>query len=236
MAAPSSHGELHALLVALGAAAKGAQRAAAVELARRAAAGEAVLPELERLVDEGTPRQRWGAVYALSLADAVPETALPVLLAALAVEDGDVRWAACDILTRRSAAWRERVAGALVEAARAGDPLARKMALYALRDGDHRGVASQEAAERALAAADTDLRLAGMAALVRLGQDRDAVARTVAALTADADLRVRRAAVGTLGQLASADPAVRSALVRATGDDDASTARAARQSLRRLGE
>lgn len=234
--ASHAHGELHDLAAALGAAEKAAQRRAAHELARLAKNGVAVRPLLERLLVEGAPAQRWGAVYALSLFDAVPEAALPVLAEALAAEDGDLRWAACDILTRRPHTWRDRAGRALLDLAAAGSPRRRKMALYALRDGDYRGAASEWAARRALAEADSDLRLAGLAALVRLGEDRAAVARVVAGLAEDADLRVRRAATGTLGALGGSDPVVRRALQRAADDTDPSTARAARQALRRLGE
>jgi HEAT repeat protein len=233
--ASPAHGEWQALAAALGAAEKATQRRAAQDLARLARDGVAVRPLLEGLLADGSPAQRWGAVYALSLLDAVPEAALPVLAEALAAEDGDLRWAACDILTRRTHAWRDRAARALLDLAASGSARRRKMALYALRDGDHRGAASERAALQALAEADSDLRLAGMAALVRLGEDRAAVARAVAALTTDTDLRVRRAATGTLGALGWIDVETHRALRRAAGDGDLSTARAARQALRRLG-
>jgi len=225
------------LAESLGDASKVVQRRAAEALVRLAGRGREIRTLLVRMLAEAPPRGRWGAVFALSLLDdAVPEEALPVLAAALAADDGDVRWAACDILVRRTAAWSEGAARALQDLALNGDLRQRRMALYALRDLDRRGRDSENAARRAVVESDSDLRLAGMAALARLADDRLAAARDIAALLTDADLRVRRAAAGTLGMLGCTDPAVCAALTGAATDADASTARAARRALQRLEE
>jgi HEAT repeat protein len=231
-----SDAELQRLAESLGDASKVVQRRAAEALVRLAGRGCEIRTLLARMLAEAPPRGRWGAVFALSLLDAVPEEALPVLTAALAAADGDVRWAACDILVRRTAAWSEGAARALQDLAVNGDLRQRRMALYALRDLDRRGGDSESAARLAVVESDSDLRLAGMAALVRLADDRPAAARDIAALLTDADLRVRRAAAGTLGMLGCKDPAVCAALTGAATDADASTARAARRALQRLEE
>jgi HEAT repeat protein len=172
--------------------------------------------------------RRWGAIFALSLGGVVPSAARPTLLELLGDPDGDVRWAAAELLKRMAAGARAAIVGDLVDVARVASRR-RKMALYCLRD-----LGAPEAAEvvePALADPDVDTRLAALALLAAVGTDRSAAALRIAELVADADPRMQRAAAGTLGRLGIASPPVEAALRRATQSDDESLRKAAHRSL-----
>ncbi len=213
------------------------QRRAAECCASLARRGVEVEPMLRAGLGDTSWRARWGAAYALAAIDALPFEALDTLLETLGLDNGDLRWAALDLVRRAVARYGRPVIDRLIEAAEHGSAAQRKMALYGLRDLEVREPACVAAAERALAPeADIELRLAGLAALVRLAIDRAAAARCVTRLLDDSDERMRRVAAATVGALGDRSPEVLAALARACAGSDPSMRRAAERSLRLLDE
>lgn len=224
--------ELDALVACLGDAAKAIQRPAADACGALAARGIPVEPLLMRALEAGDPRLRFGAAYALARLGAPPSAALPALLDALALDDGDVRWAASELISRTEP--RAAAVAGLVPLVRSGNPPQRKMALYCLRDLEARSDEVEHAALAALDDADGGVRLAAMSTLARLALDRTAVAEALLERLHAPDARERRAAAAALGDLGVDSRAVRAALETAARDADASLRRAAERSLRRL--
>src|SRR5260221_8141 len=93
------------------------QRRAAEAFAALARRGLAVEPQLHAALAAPELRLRWGAVYALSLVGAPPRAALPTLLDVIGLDDGDLRWAAADLIKQLAAREREAVVGSLLAAA-----------------------------------------------------------------------------------------------------------------------
>ena len=225
--------ELESLVTCLGHAAKAIQRPAADAFRALAERGIAVEPLLTAALDAPDPRLRFGAAYALARLAAPSPRTLPALLSALALDDGDVRWAAAELICRTEP--RDAVVDGLLPLVTTGEPPQRKMALYCLRDLAAQGNDIDHAALTALDDPDAGVRLAAMSALSRLarGNREESANRLVKALDA-ADPRERRAAAAALGDLGVATDAVRAALETAARGDDASLRRAAERSLRRL--
>ena len=192
-AAPDA-AELTALCECLDDPHKLVQRRAAEAFAALARRGVPVEPHLRvALAARRSCAVRWGAVYALSLIGPLPRAALPTLLEVIGLDDGDLRWAAADLLEQLAA--RERpavVAGLLGRGGRPGPQ--RKMALYCLRD---LGVAEAfDAALAALADAHVETRLAALAVVAAVHPDPIVAAERIAALIDDGDPRLQRAAAG----------------------------------------
>jgi HEAT repeat protein len=225
--------ELAALAECLGDERKAVQRRAAeafAALARHGAAGQGLLlTTLHSLA----PRQRWGAAFALSLLGPPPAESLSVLLEALGASDGDMRWAAAEIVCRLPE--RETVAASLQRLVTRGTPLERKMALYCLRDLAAPSPDLEGVIATALGDGDAGVRLAAMSALASLAADGAAAARRLLPLLEDADEGVRRAAAAALGRLGERSEAVIAALREAAGSADASLRRSAERALRLLG-
>jgi HEAT repeat protein len=224
--------ELTALRACLADPRKLIQRRAAEAFASLAQRGVAVEGPLHAALADSDLRLRWGVTYALSRVGAVPVAALPTLLEVIGLDDGDLRWAAAELIKQLAATEREPVVARLLAAAH--EPgVRRKMALYCLRD-----LAVGEAFDAGVAAlADQaiETRLAGLAVIAKLHPDADVAAGRITALLDDPDPRMQRAAAGTLGPLGVASDAVVRALHRASGSADPSLARAASRSLRQLG-
>jgi len=224
--------ELAALAESLGDGRKAVERGAAEAFARLAARGVAVEDVLDEALASSLPRRRWGAAFALSLLGDPPPRTLPVLLEALGVDDGDVRWAAAGIVVRLTD--REASGRALLDRLRAGNGKQRKMALYCLRDLGARAVDVEAAVLRALGDTDWDVRLAAISTLPRLAVDRSASAERLVAVLETGEIRERRAAAAALGALEERSARVLAAL-RACGPDDPALRRAAERALARLG-
>jgi HEAT repeat protein len=231
--APPSNAELDALTLCLAERSKLVQRRTAEAFAVLAARGIDVGRWLHPALAAVDMHRRWGAVYALSLVGPLPVAAVPTLVEIIGTPDGDLRWAAADLLKGIAARQRAAVVAALIDAACVPGPR-RKMALYCLRDLDV-GEAV-DVADAALADPATDVRLAALAAVAALDPDRPRVAARIAALVDDADPRMQRAAAGTLGGLGVRSAPVLDALSRAEASDDPSLRRAAIQSKLRLAE
>jgi hypothetical protein len=115
----------------------------------------------------GSPlaRQRWGAAFALARLGDPPLETLPVVLETLGGDDGDLRWAAAEILRRVPE--RARVVEALEGLLRTGNGAQRKMSLYCLRDLGARAPEIEQSALWALGDELRDVRLAAIAWLAR---------------------------------------------------------------------
>ncbi len=223
---------LAALARHLGSRHKMIQRRAAEAFAVLDRRGIPVRDVLLATLQSAAPHQRWGAAYALSLLGALPPASLPVLVECLGVDDGDVRWAAANILLGMRGAGD--VVDALRELLRAGNAAQRKMAAYCLRDMDAPSPVAERALLAALDDAEPGVRMAAMSALVRLSADHTAVARGLIPLLGDAEPGVRRAAAATLGAVGERSDVVLAALRAAAAGPDPSLRRAAERSLRRL--
>ncbi|MGH7339574.1 MAG: HEAT repeat domain-containing protein [Candidatus Rokuibacteriota bacterium] len=224
--------ELDALVACLGDAAKAIQRPAADACRTLAANGVSVVPLLMIALEAPDPRLRFGAAYALARLGPPPPVALPALLDALALDDGDVRWAAAELICRTDP--RATVIAGLLPLVRTGNAPQRKMALYCLRDLGASNHDVERAALTAMDDTDGGVRLAAMTTLARLAHDRTQVAEKLMEALNAPDARERRAAAAALGDLGHDSVAVRAALETATRGDDVSLRRAAERSLRRL--
>jgi hypothetical protein len=224
--------DLHWLCACLGSGLKLLQRRAADACAALHRRGIAVTPVLLAALRAAAWEQRWGAVYALSRIGAAPADALPVLQEGLGVEDGDVRWAAADILVHMEPVPARL--DALRNLLATGNPAQRKMAAYCFRDLEARAPAIAQALCAALHDTEPSVRLAAMSSLARLGADREALAHRVARMLGDPDAGVRRAAAVVLGTLGTPSAPVLAALRDAAASPDPSLQRAAVRSLRLL--
>ncbi len=224
--------EVQALAECLGSARKVVQRRAAEAFAALNDSGVPVQTTLVATLQSSSVRQRWGAAYALSLLGAPPAEAVPVLLETLGSDDGDMRWAAADILVRMHGA--RGPLDQLQALLRADNPLQRKMAAYCLRDLGTCSPAIEHALLETLDDADTGVQLAAMSSLARLTRDRQTVAQRLVAFLESDNARLRRAAAATLGVLGERSEPVLAALRAAADDPDASLQRAAARALRLL--
>jgi len=227
---PKGH-ELDALCAALGDASKAVQRRSAEALATLAERGVPLGDRLQALLEAADLRQRWGAAYALSLIGPLSLAALPTLLEVLNSGDGDLRWAAADLLKRLAERQRDAVVDRLLAGARASGNQ-RKMALYCLRDLDV--AAGFDAAVAGLAEGDIESRLAALALIAKVHPSAAVAAPHIVTLLDDADPRMQRAAAATLGSLGVSSGEVIDALHRAAASSDPSLQRAAERSLRLL--
>lgn len=231
-AALASPAEIEAMTACLGAPEKLVQRRAAETFAELYRAGIDVEPALLSALSSQEIRQRWGGAFALSLIKPVPEQARAVLLECLGMDDGDIRWAAADLIFRGLAT--DADAEDLYRLLLSGNVNQRKMAAYCMRAQGKRVAAAQSALTSALADPSVAVRLAALAALSRVALDAGEAARRVAVLLDDADPGVRRAAAAALGEFDECPPGVLDGLHRAQASDDQSLQRAATRSLAKL--
>jgi HEAT repeat protein len=229
---------LDALTHCLGADSKSEQRHAANAVAALAPRERRVIAAARGALASFDARGRFGAAYALGLIGdgAFDLDAADALLEVLGTDDGDVRWAAAELIARLHRAHPREIRARLVRLASAGPPLARRMALYCLRDLGCSGDEIFELISVASRADDPHLRLAALSALGRLGGAGDGAA-TLALERLESDLAagVRRAAAAALGRVGNRSARVLAALKRAAAHaSDESLARAARAALKRL--
>lgn len=178
---------------------------------------------------DGSAERRWGAAFALARADVLDEEVLAAAIDALAMQDGDVRWAAAEVV-RRIVDAVPSLLSRVVDASSDANVVRRKMALYCLRDV---GFTQATPFVSALDSPDAGVRIAALSGLVRAGRLEPAtIERMLVCLDRDAEPGVRRAAAATLGRLAHDHRAVRAsleAIVRSSPDTD--LVRAARWAL-----
>jgi HEAT repeat protein len=232
--AQPSADEIEAILECLASDRKIVQRRAAETLAGLERAGVPLRDNLVGLLRSDRPRSRWGATYALSLIGSLPVQARETLFESLGSADGDIRWAAVDILLRLPD-WYT-AADELCDLLAQGGPAQRKMAAYTLRGLKQRRPRVQAALSAALLDAEPSVRMAAVAALLHLAIDRTAATESACRLLSDPDAGVRRATAALLGELGVAGKVAIEALRLASVSEDDSLRRAATRSLRKLQE
>lgn len=237
-AAPLSDGALEALVRCAGADSKAEQRRAAEALAAAASHHPRVVERLRRALRADSARARWGAAYALGLIPgALDLAALPALAEALSNPDGDVRWAASELIVRLGRATPDSVLAEIKRLAHEGEPSARRMAVYCLRDLSAHGEDLLALADACCEDSDALLRLAALSLVSRVdggGPRRAELAMRL--LKSDPHAGVRRSAAAALGNIGNRSDAVIEALRRAADDcADQSLKRSAEAALRRLG-
>lgn len=228
---------LAGLVSCLGAERKLVVRRAIDALAALAAHDPRIIEALRQAMHGADARMRWGAAYALgSIGGALDLRTAGALLAALASNDGDVRWASADLIVRLGRVYPREIRRGLLGLEGAAGRHARKMALYCMRELGLDDPAVRAHALRAAASQDSQVRLAALSQLASFaGHGAQCAAVALRALVADDAPGVRRAAAVALGRLGHKSSQVLAALGRA-GDDpaDASLRKAARQALARL--
>ncbi len=215
--APIPASALDSIIDSLGGESKEERRRAAGALSV-AARDRQLVGRIESIFDDADAHNRWGAAFALARAGIESDVLFDAALAALGFDDGDVRWAALEIVVSLARKQPRRVEP-IVALARENSAAGRKMALYGLRDLD----AGDEAVYTlALFSETAGVRLAAISGIARLKtttpQAHDALRVTV---ERDSDPGVRRAAAVTLGRIAGHEPSVRAALesIRASSSD-----------------
>jgi HEAT repeat protein len=175
-----------------------------------------------------SPRLRWGAAYVLGRAGSPPPEVWAAASEAMAIADGDQRWAAAE-LACLAVRTHPELRTALLAGLESGSATLRKMTLYCLRDlGDPEG---GSLARARLRDGDAGVRLAALAALAHQApSDANALAISER-VTEDPDLGVRRAAAAVLGRVGVDHPIVRTTLEQAADNSDPSLARAAKAAL-----
>ncbi len=231
---------LDALISCLGASRKVIQRRAAEAIAATALHDARVVEKSRAMLSHHDPRAQWGAAYALglvSLDDALDSRAMPVLLNTLASNDGDVRWAAAELIVRLGRKNPEAVSKQLIELAENGNLNARKMALYCLRDVGGPPDQLLAVAESCCGDHHTLLKMAALSLITRIHDVGDRAATlAIRLLQGDPDGGVRRCAAVALGHLGNRSPFVTDALRRAANaEGDIYMKRAAQGALTRLG-
>jgi HEAT repeat protein len=222
----------------LGADSKPVRRRAADALAALARRDPTIVAAIRHGLRSADHRVRFGAAYALGAVgkEALTLDTAAALCEALGSLDGDLRWAAAELMVRLGRAHPEEIRGELLALASGANPAARKMALYCLRDLGAGGTGVLQAVAAAVRDLDAHVRLAALALLSGSFANHDAAAQLMLErLDSDPEVGVRRAAAVALGNLPAGTAAAIEALRRvASQAEDQSLGKAARTSLERL--
>ena len=142
------------------------------------------------------PATRWTAAYALGLIDgALDLRAGPAVIEALANNDGDVRWAALDLIVRLGRLFPDAIRASLLALQPGDDANRRKMSLYALRNLGLSDSDVLAAIRDASASPDRHVRFAALAFIREsAGTMPGCVDIVLRCLDSDPDEGVRRAA------------------------------------------
>ena len=234
--APLDAATIVAVIACLATPEKAVQRGAADLLARVAPSDRPLVVErLRGGLAADDPSLRWGAAYAFGRLGLAEPAMIAPLIEALGANDGDQRWAAADLLIACARVHRADVLAAVLAGTNDGEPDRRKMVLYVLRDVAPTEPAAHAATVRALGDAAVGVRLAALAALVRLEpRPVDAWKLVDALVRNDPDAGVRRAAIAALGAGGRGVSAVDAVLADAETSDDPGVRRAAALARRRL--
>lgn len=229
---------LAAIAGCLSADSKTVRRRAADALAAVARCEPGLVATIQPWLKSANRRIRFGAAYALGAVGdhALTLDAAPALRETLGSSDGDLRWAAAELMVRLGRAHPKEIRAELLALVSGANPVARKMALYCLRDLGVRGSEVLEAVGSAIRDTDAHVRLAALALLSASFATNDAAALLMLErLDSDRDVGVRRAAAVALGNLPPGTAAAIDALRRAGSEaGDESLKRAAGKSLERL--
>lgn len=234
--APLDAATMVAVVACLDSPQKAVQRLAADVLSRvEAGLRTPVVTRLRSALAAPDARLRWGATYALGRLGLVEPAMLAPLLEALGQRDGDLRWAAAELLTTCARVHPDPVLAALLAAVSDQEAERRKMALYVLRDVAPASGAVRDATIRGLADPAVGVRFAALAALSRLRPlPPEACTLVLGLVRADPDPGLRRAALCTLGEVGRGVSAVDAALADAATSNDPGMRRAARVARRRF--
>src|ERR1019366_5003455 len=126
------------------------------------------------------------------------------LCEAMSDDDGDIRWAATELMVRLGRENLAPISARLLKLASdpASDRNARKMALYCIRDLDITGPELLTVVERAVHDSNVHVRLAALAVLSRLRDAPEVAARIMlGCLKSDPDAGVARGATPGPGQI-----------------------------------
>jgi HEAT repeat protein len=214
-------------------------RRACDEIAARLPEDPELRAELLERIRTAPPRARFAAAWALSRVERPSLRMLPALLDALADPDGDVRWAAVQLLVDLGRLQGEVLPVLLHAAGVEGASPRRRMALYALRELAPDDPRTHARVREALDDHDPELRRAALSSVAKLAEtDPEWTERALSALAHEADPRMRRIATVVVASLAARHPesaaACRAALEEATRSPDPLLARSAAQALARL--
>ena len=230
---------LDALIENLSSPNKAVQRHCASAIAAAGRSNPTIVPRLLAMLEGPQTSGRWAAAYALGLIDdALDLRACQPLMETMASSDGDLRWAALELIVRLGRRFPSHIRAALLALQEGDNANGRKMAIYAMRYLGIRDAAALAAASRACAAKDSQVRLAALSFFKEAGAaDGPAIEVVLACLQNDPDKGVRRAAAYTLGYLGHRSERVMATLREAAGAaNDASLRKAASLTLARLGE
>jgi len=218
---------------------KTVRRRAADTLAEIARRDRAALSAIRKKLADPNFRIRFGAAYALATVgqEGSGTDAVPALCEALGDGDGDVRWAAAELLAHLGRFHRSVIIERLIALAGGSNAVARRTALYCLRDLAADGDDVLGVASASLKAPDSHERLAALALLsASFPASETASALVLERLECDREAGVRRAAAIALGGMKAGAERSIAALWRARLQTaDGSLARAARVALERLG-
>jgi HEAT repeat protein len=217
----------------LGADSKTVRRRAADALAAVARYDPAIVAAIRPGLRSANHRIRFGTAYVLGAVgdEALTLDTVAALCEALGSSDGDLRWAAAELMVRLGRAHPKEIREELLALVTSANPAARKMALYCLRDLGVRGSGVLQAVAAAARDLDAHVRLAALALLSGSFADQLMLER----LGSDREVGVRRAAAVALGNLPPGTALAIEALRRVASQAlDESLGRAARNSLERL--
>jgi HEAT repeat protein len=230
---------LEALIENLASESKTVARHAASAIATLSHSNPLIVSRLVDLLGAANASTRWTAAYALGLIDgALDLRAGPAVIEALANNDGDVRWAALDLIVRLGRLFPEAIRASLLALQPGDDANRHKMSLYALRNLGLSDSDVLAAIRDASASPDRHVRFAALAFIREsAGTMPGCVDIVLRCLDADPDEGVRRAAAGILGYLQDrSEPVLARLREAAAAPHDPSLRKAARQTLARLKE
>lgn len=230
---------IETLISELGDMQKSVQRRAIDRLAELAASGNPLVTErLRDSITSADRRVRWASAYALAQigAGAFAIDSADAIAEAMADDDGDIRWAATNLMVRLGRENFEDITARLFKLASASERNTRRMALYCIRDLEIAGPELLAVVENAIHDPDVHVRLAALSLLAKTRDESGAAARIMLeCLKSDPDAGVRRAAASALGNVSRIDAdGVRALEAAASDTSDESLARAARGALNRL--
>jgi len=177
-------------------------------------------PELHAGVVEvlrkGTPLERFGAAWVLFHARRPTLSVLRALLGSLELPDGDRRWEAVQMLVTLGRLEPQVAPVVQEQARRAASPVARRMALFALRELAPERLETERVFIDALSDLDPNVRRAALSSLVKLRSESELrLDRALEVLAEDSDLRMRLLATIVCAELSGSRPTRREQVRRA---------------------
>ncbi|HYD46721.1 MAG TPA: hypothetical protein VEB21_00135, partial [Terriglobales bacterium] len=185
--------DLAALVDCLGVGTLALRRRVSDTLRLLAEKGVAVDHVLASVVQSPCERLRWGAAFTSARLGILSDPVRDVLIAALASDQSDVRWAAASVVANSGEPGS--MLPRLQAAAASPRPVQRKMALYCLRDLCASDDETLKAIEATLADDDVHVRLAALAAMASCCRDTNRTLVAIRTALSDRSPQLRRAAL-----------------------------------------